>query len=73
VGVDRLVTPFCQICLVASALDPPSPLRTSGVIALFQIGQRLDGELDRQRRNGGDNAPRDGVIKRFEGHDHAGA
>src|SRR6516225_3826681 len=41
VGIDHLVAPFRQISLIASALDPPPPLRANGVIALFETGQGL--------------------------------
>ena len=73
VRVYRLIAPFRQIGVIASALDPPPPLRTNGLIALFETGQRLKSELDRQRCNGGDDAIGNGAVERLRSDSHAGA
>jgi hypothetical protein len=37
-GIDRLVTPFGEIDVIASPLDPHPPLRADLALALFQAG-----------------------------------
>ena len=71
-GVDRFVAPFRQVDVVAGPLDPPSPLCSDCLIALFQAGQRFERKLDRQRCDGGDQSLGNGVVERLCGHIHAG-
>src|SRR5262249_38062785 len=69
--VDRLVSAFCQIRIIASALDTPPPLCSNGMIALFEVAERVKSELDCQRRDGGENAIGNGVVEQPEGQVHA--
>ena len=63
--VDRLGAPFRQVGVVARPLDPPSPLCSDCIIALFQAGQRFERKLDGQRCDGGDQSLRNGGIERL--------
>ena len=56
VAIHGLIAPFGQIGVVTGAFDAPPPLRGDGRIAFFQIAQRRDGKLDRQRRDSVNNA-----------------
>ena len=71
-GVDRFIAPFRQVDVVAGPLDPPPPLCSDRLIALFHAGQRFERKLDRQRCDGGHQPLGNGIVERFGGHIHAG-
>ena len=67
-GIDRLVSPFRQIGVIASALDPHPPLCANFAIPLFQARQRRERELDRHRRDRADQALSDSLVERRRRH-----
>src|SRR5262249_40307852 len=72
VGIHGLVAPFRQISIIACALDPPAPLRRGCFVAFFETGQRRNGELNGQRRDGGNDAIGNGTVERLRSYSHAG-
>ena len=62
--IDRFVATLRKLGLIARPLDPHPPLRADLAIPLLQVRQRFERELDRHRRDGADQAIRDGLIER---------
>src|SRR5450755_3375359 len=72
VGIDRLVAPFGEIDVIAGAFNPHPPLCANLAIALFQIGQGRERDLDRYRSDGADQPVGNGLIERNGGYSQTG-